>query len=63
MPDGIEYYLPAGLFSNDDLTNTNKWNNLISEGRGYIRVNDANPSGGHQITNNGYGALAIKGNN
>ena len=63
LPDGIEYYLPPGLFTNAELTSSTKWNNLISEGRGYIRVNPANPSGGHQITDTNYGARAIRGNN
>ncbi|MDA9660606.1 DUF11 domain-containing protein [Flavobacteriaceae bacterium] len=63
LPDGIEYVLPPGLFTNAELTSSTKWNNLISEGRGYIRVNPANPAGGHQITDSNYGALAIRGNN
>jgi uncharacterized repeat protein (TIGR01451 family) len=63
LPDGIEYFLPGALFDNNELTNNSIWRNLISQGRGYVEVNDQNPGGGHQITNSGYGSLAIRGNN
>ena len=63
LPDGIEYFLPGAIFDNNELTNNSIWRNLISQGRGYVEVNDQNPGGGHQITNSGYGSLAIRGNN